>query len=308
VRKRIFFVFLFFAVLVYGSYIFIPPIYTRYQNTKIFNQLNLKVEKLKYDNDKDYFEYIEGGKGSTIVFVHGFQSTKRFWLPYIKRFINNYDVIAMDLPGHGNSSRPKNQKYDLQSLADSLALFIEKKNLNNFHLVGTSMGGGIAAIYAYKNPEKIRSLILINPLGIVQEEKSDLQRLMEKGKNIFFPKSLEEFDEMTVYISGKPLTINSYFKKYFLGQMVKDYSFFRKVFNELVTKSKPLDDILPQITTPTLILIGQKDRIIHPASYECFVDLIPNAKPVRLINGNHVLIDAYFDQAVRSMNKFLKDN
>ncbi len=305
-KKKIISFFLIFVVLTYGTYIFIPPAVTKYYNSKSLKQLNLEVKKLKYDDD--FFEYFEGGKGETLIFVHGFQSTKSFWMPYFKKFINNYNIIAMDLPGHGNSSRPKTQKYDLQSMTDSLALFIEKKNLDNFHLIGISMGGGIVTIYAHKYPQKVKSLILINPLGIDQEKKSDLQELMDKGKNIFFPNNLTEFDEMTMYVSGKHLSLSTYFKKYFLNQMIKNYTFFKIAFNEMLQKTKPLDDILPKITIPTLILIGQKDRIIHPASYEYFVNLMPNAKPIRFENGSHVFVDVYFEQAVKSIDKFLKDN
>jgi len=305
-KKKPIFFFLVFIVFAYSIYIFIPPIVSKYHCVKSFKELNLEVEKLNYEND--FFEYVEGGKGETLIFVHGFQSTKSYWLPYFQKFINKYNIIAMDLPGHGNSSRPKKQKYDLQSMADSLALFIEKKNLTNFHLIGTSMGGGIATIYTYKYPQKVKSLILINPLGIDQEKKSDLQKLLNKGKNILFPKDLNEFDEMTLYLTGNHLFLSFYFKKYFLNQMMKNYVFFKKVFDEMLEKSKPLDNILPKIKTPTLILIGQKDKIIHPASYEYFVNLMPNVKPIRFTNGSHVFVDTYFEQAIKTIDEFLKIN
>jgi abhydrolase domain-containing protein 6 len=306
VKKKIIAFFLIFISLSYGTYIFIPPVVAKYHSSKSLKQLNLEVKKLKYD--EDFFEYLEGGTGETLVFVHGFQSTKNTWVPYFKKFANNYHIVAMDLPGHGGSSRPKMQKYDLQSMAKSLAIFIDKKNLNNVHLIGTSMGGGLVTIYSYQHPEKVKSLILINPLGVDQKKKSELQKLLDRGRNVFFPDNLTEFDEMTIYLTGKQSKLSSYFKKYFLNQMMKKYVFFKKAFKELLEKTQSLDDILPKISTPTLILISQNDKIIHPESYEYFVKLMPNAQSIRFEKGSHVLVDIYFDQAIKAMNEFLRNN
>ena len=303
-KKPIYFL-LSFAVFVFAIYTVLPHIVAKYHSYKSFKDLNLEVKNLKYEND--HIEYVEGGEGETLVFVHGFQSTKNYWLPYFKKFHKKYNIVALDLPGHGNSSRPKDQKYDLQSITKSLEFFIKEKDLKNFHLIGTSMGGGIATIYAHNNPEKLKSLVLINPLGIDQKLKSDLQILMERGKNLLFPKNLEEFDEMAIFISGKPLALSAYFKKYALSQMIKNYFFFKRAFKEMITTTKTLDDILPNIKTKSLLLIGQKDRIIHPASYEYFVKLMPNAKAIRFKHAAHTFIGKYFSKATDSIEEFLKN-
>jgi abhydrolase domain-containing protein 6 len=305
-KKRIIYIFIFFAIIAYGSYVFLPYYLTKQHTLSAYKKLNLEVKKIYYG--KDYFEYIEGGQGETIVMVHGFQSSKNFWVSYIKKLSKNYNIIALDLQGHGNSSRPLNQEYGLQSVAEGLTKFIELKKIDNFHLIGSSMGGGAAAIYAYKNPNKVKSLTLINPLGIDQEHDSELQALVKKGKYIFFPNNVKEFDEMYFYITGKNLSLNSYFKKHIVAQMIKNYSFFKKAFNDLLTKTIPIDDILPKISTKTLLLLSQKDRIIHPNSYEYFVKLMPNAKTIRFLNGAHVFVDNDFAVAIKEIDSFLKNN
>jgi pimeloyl-ACP methyl ester carboxylesterase len=150
-------------------------------------------------------------------------------------------------------------------------------------------------------------LSLLNPLGIDQKNKSDLQLLLEKGHNIFFPKNLEEFDLMTQYVTGKKLNFHSYFKKYVLTQMIKDYSFFKRAFDDLLS-STPLDKILPNIKNKSLILIGKKDRIIHPSSFEYFVELMPNIKAKRIDNGSHVFTGAELNIAIKELISFLKEN
>ncbi len=285
-----------------GVYNYLPFVLAKYHETKSINDLNLVVKKVKYE--KNYFEYMEGGEGDTILLVHGFQSSKSYWLPYIKQLVKNHHVIALDLPGHGNTPNFKTQKYDLYSIADSLHHFVKAKGLDHFHLMGTSMGGGITAIYAYNNPDYLLSLTMINPLGIDQEKKSDLQILLDQGKNLFFPEDLEEFNKLTIYCTGREMSISSYFKKYVIKQMNKKYAFFKEAFNQMLTTT-PLDKILPKIKTKSLILIGQKDKIIHPASFEHFVRLMPNVKPVRLKNGSHVFVDDSFKEAIKEIKDFL---
>jgi pimeloyl-ACP methyl ester carboxylesterase len=307
-KKKIYIIVVLFLALSFGTYSFLPEFLVQHHNTSALKNLNLEIKKINYDND--FFEYVEGGNTNRecIVLVHGFQSSKNFWVPYIREFSKNYSIIALDLPGHGNSSRPKNQKYDLQSITDAFSKFIELKKIEKFHLIGTSLGGGIATVYTYNHPEKVKSLILINPLGIDHVKKSELQNLLAEGKNLFFPNNLKEFDEMAFYISGKSLNLSIFIKNHILNQMISKYSFFKDAFNQLLTKTKPVDNLLPKISTPTLILIGKKDRIILPETYEDFVKFMPNIKPIRLENGNHVLVDENLDIALKEINLFLNSN
>ncbi|OGN61461.1 MAG: hypothetical protein A3F40_02145 [Chlamydiae bacterium RIFCSPHIGHO2_12_FULL_27_8] len=304
-KKKFTYISIVFIALFFSIYSFLPHFLSKYNTKKTFNELGLTTKELKYDND--YFEYVEGGEGPVIVFVHGFQSSKNFWVPYMKKLNKDYTIIAIDLPGHGNSSSPKDQKYDINSLAQTLSRFVEEKGLSDFHLVGSSMGGGVVSIYASEHPDKLKSLTLMNPLGIDRGLRSELQLLLENGKNLFFPSSLDEFDEMALYLTGKKINLNNYFKKYVLTQMNKRYFFFKKAFKELLS-STPLDNVLPKIETRSLIIIGKKDRIIHPDSFEYFVELMPNIKAVRIENGSHVFVDQSFEQASDSMQEFLKEN
>ncbi|NGX56584.1 MAG: Lipase 1 [Candidatus Anoxychlamydiales bacterium] len=295
--------FTFFAI-----YSYLPLFLSKYSEHKNFKELNLKKDVIYYNDNKDYFEYIEGGEGKTnLLLVHGFQSSKNYWVPFIKHLKKDYNIIALDLPGHGNSSRNKKQKFDLESLTTSLNIFVEKKGLKKFHILGTSMGGGITTLYAHHYPDKVKTLSLLNPLGIDQEDKSDLQLLLEKGQNIFFPKNLKEFDQMTIYLTGKKINFNSYFRKYALSKMMSKYTFFKKVFNELLSSTR-LDNVLPNIKTKSLILIGKKDRIIHPSSFEYFVKLIPDIKAKRIDNGTHLFVGDEFKIAIEELKSFLDEN
>ena len=89
-KKPIYFL-LSFAVFVFAIYTVLPHIVAKYHSYKSFKDLNLEVKNLKYEND--HIEYVEGGEGETLVFVHGFQSTKKN-----KWAIGFITVIILGLP------------------------------------------------------------------------------------------------------------------------------------------------------------------------------------------------------------------
>ena len=303
--KKFFFVLGSFCVgCIITLYNAFPGILERYFQKKTYRKVGLEIKAMAVG--KDIIEYVEGGKGQTILFIHGFQGDKNSWMPYTKRLSSYHKVVAIDLPGHGGSSFPSNQNYDIQSLAEAVNRFVEEKKIGPFHLVGTSMGGGISTVYASKYPQKLLSLTLINPLGVNMTEKSDLLKKMEEGKNLLFPENLSDFDEFSTFLTGHPLPINQYFKRYALKKMLKKRPFYQKVFSELI-KSKTVETLLPQISTRTLLLMGGRDRVLHPSSYKIYEEKLPNALSKRIKEGSHVFCGPYFEEALNTMICFFSE-
>ena len=286
-------------------YLFFPHIVADYFTNKTFREIGLEVKTL--DADGLVFEYVEGGSGETVVFFHGFQGDKTSWNGYLKRLISQYHVIAVDLPGHGGTNHLEGQKYDIHSQATTMDQFIQHMNLDSFHLVGISMGGGIGAVYARLFPEKLISLSLLNPYGLVTAPKSELHLKMEKGVNVMFPHTLAELDEFGRYIMGHPFELPRVFKKYLLGKLVEKRAFYRKVFTDLVMGS-PLEPVLAKIKTPTFVLIGGDDRVIHPSSLQVFLQKLPNRTFKLVQHGAHVFIGPHFEEAISSLHEFLNSS
>ena len=111
-------------------------------------------------NDVELF-YIEQGKGSPIVFIHGWMDDHSLWNSQIEYFSKNYRVIAYDQRGHGRSDKPKNG-YSIKTLSDDLYNFTQKLNIGQFTLVGHSLGGMAAMVFALEHPEKVSKLVLVS--------------------------------------------------------------------------------------------------------------------------------------------------
>jgi|GEM_PF-5831122 len=307
-RKKLFvFSFCFFSflastlLLVYHA---LPGILEYYYLEKGYKEAKLEIKHIKIGRDR--FEYGETGKGPTLLLVHGFQGDKRSWLSYIKRLNKDFRVIALDLPGHGESEAPRTMKYDLESQARFVEVFVRKVGLKKFHMMGISMGGGISTVYASMYPDRVQKLIVINPFGSGDARKSDIEKEIEKGNNVFFPESLEELDEFITYIRGKPLSLAKMFKEHLLQKLKEKQAFYRKVFYQLITSEK-LEPFLPEIKAKTLIVVGEKDQILHYSSVDSYKKLVPKVSAKIFKDGNHVFSGPLLEKMVDMVKTFLLD-
>ncbi len=108
---------------------------------------------------------LRAGHGdTTLVFLHGYGESLMAWRLLLDRFTPRYQVLAVDLPGHGLSDRPDGP-YDYPALVERLARMVDQETRGPVILVGHSMGGQLAAGVALARPERVRALVLIAPAG-----------------------------------------------------------------------------------------------------------------------------------------------
>jgi pimeloyl-ACP methyl ester carboxylesterase len=106
------------------------------------------------------------GSGEPIVFIHGMGSAATAWKPIIKSLTNHFKSITIDLPGHGNSTFQSNQPMDPQSLAKLVHQNVIDLGVDNYHLVGNSLGGWIALEMAAKYSQNVKSVVGLAPAGL----------------------------------------------------------------------------------------------------------------------------------------------
>ncbi|MCG7495491.1 alpha/beta hydrolase [Vibrio sp. Of7-15] len=110
-------------------------------------------------NDAEKIAYSVNGSGKTsLIFIHGWSLDSRLWQNQIGYFSEEYQVITIDLAGHGNSSFNR-EEYTMVSFANDIKAVIEKESIDSAILVGHSMGGGVIAEAAKLMPNKVISII-----------------------------------------------------------------------------------------------------------------------------------------------------
>ena len=168
-----------------------------------------KNTSVKYDiaisSDSERIAYGTYGAGDTaLVFIHGWSCDSRYWQEQLSAFSQKYQVITIDLAGHGNSSLGR-LDYTMISFAKDVKAVIEKDNINQAILIGHSMGGGVMAEVARLMPKKVVAIIGIDTLHNVAEElpqkildevaepfRVDFQNAMQAFVLPMFPEGTDE--------------------------------------------------------------------------------------------------------------------
>jgi pyruvate dehydrogenase E2 component (dihydrolipoyllysine-residue acetyltransferase) len=109
-----------------------------------------------------------GEGGQTVVFLHGFGGDLNNWLFNSEKLAEGRQVLALDLPGHGESSKDVGAG-DLDTFVEVVRGFLDTVGVDRAHLVGHSKGGAIALGLALAAPERVASLTLVAPAGLGED-------------------------------------------------------------------------------------------------------------------------------------------
>ncbi len=102
------------------------------------------------------------GEGAPVVFVHGFSNDRFVWDDAARALPEAYRPICYDLRGHGDSGWSVAGRYHLTDHASDLAAIFEALSLERAVVVGHSLGGNVATIFAARHPERVRALALVD--------------------------------------------------------------------------------------------------------------------------------------------------
>ncbi|MER7451033.1 alpha/beta hydrolase [Nocardia beijingensis] len=105
------------------------------------------------------------GSGSPVVFLHNAGTQRRIWDDQVAALRDGHEVFALDLPGYGQSDRPATG-YRLIDYVDMLTAFLDAHRLTDVVLIGNCLGSATSLRYAMGHPERVRALVLINPLTL----------------------------------------------------------------------------------------------------------------------------------------------
>jgi pimeloyl-ACP methyl ester carboxylesterase len=122
--------------------------------------------RLRFDSvrtRKATISILSAGRGEPLVCLHGLGGTKASFLPTVAALADRHRVIAMDLPGFGESDKPIAAAYDAPYFAGSVTGLMDELGIESAHVVGNSLGGRVAIELGLLHPERVRSLVLLSP-------------------------------------------------------------------------------------------------------------------------------------------------
>jgi len=195
------------------------------------------------------------GKGFPLVLVHGFLGSSKMWNPQIDFFKKNFRVITPDLPGFGKSNKIKSHN-NINSIADTILENLKIKKIENYYLLGHSMGGMIVQEMAKKDGDKILKLICYStgPIGEMPERFETVEESRQKLKKIGLENTSKHIAKTWFMLGEKAEYFN------LCIQSGKEAS-IEAVENSLIAIKKYNGvDTLKNIKNETLIIWGDKDK------------------------------------------------
>lgn len=259
----------------------------RYMQPIMGFQAACRTEYAQLDDHRICF-WQAGSAEETVLLLHGFGSSKENWAFVASKFAHCRIVIP-DLPGFGCSDFHFGADYSLAAQAERLADFLEQQDIKKCHVVGSSMGGAIAALLAVNQPEKIASLTLMNAAGVPAERSSLLESSLLDGVNPLAPGSRKDATMVFAICLYKGHRALAAFLSWVLaGEMshrkpVNDY-----LFSLLIVSQQHVFNNLKNVSIPTLILWGSEDRVLDVSCVGAFRQQIPHARSRILANIGHL--------------------
>lgn len=224
--------------------------------------------------------YNTKGNGYPIILLHGVFQDMDVFEPIIKKLSKNYQVISIDLRGHGLSDTPHDSRVDdyisdIQQLLN--ALFI-----NSAYVIGLELGATIATGLTYKSPDLINGMVLINPTDdhstfpdnrIYDRHADEIRTMSDEDKE----KYLLRFRYKNIKQAKK--FVKSHIPSNDLQTMEEEIAVKRSF------KDFDIISLLPDIETRTLVISGQYDGKILYSEGKRISELLPNAE-FKLFEGS----------------------
>ena len=213
---------------------------------------------------------VDEGEGEVVLFLHGWGSDHKDFEGSAKTIQQYMRTINIDLWGFGKSSIPPSS-WSSDNYVNQLYKLVKKLNLKNFHLVGHSFGGKVAAKFCVQYPTLCKSLILVSTAGLIKKMSflqkkrvktyKKLKKLVEEGK--MNPEVLESFGSDDYKKSGQTM---------------------RKIMVTVVNEN--CEEDFKNIKIPTLIVWGRQDKTTPLKMGKRVKKLISGSKFV-IFNGGH---------------------
>ena len=233
------------------------------------------------------------GDGPPLVYFHGGGTFHGF--EWARALANDFRVYA---PYHPNFGESGDAAFDeMGDYVSHYELLFPALGLDTFHLAGASMGGHMAARYAAANPGDIDKLVLNAPAGLISQHAAmpDFSKV-----------SPQDLPKMFV-------TDPSWIEPYWPANPSPEWQAVRNRESraafasreDISATDRALRDGLKSFDRPTLLLWGEKDRIVPLGYAKDWQDVLPHAELAVIPNGSHLLLDE-FPAAVDVLRSFLR--
>lgn len=244
-----------------------------------------------------------------IIMLHGFGASLHTWEPWAQALAPRYRVIRYDLPGFGLSPPDAGEDFSLGRDIAVLGMLMDHLGVARATLIGNSMGGKVAWHFAARYPDRVEKLVLISPDGFAQAGQA-YGEAPRVGAALglmrhFLPKPLLRMNLAPAY--GDPSRLTDALVTRYHDLMLAPGARASMIgrFEQAV-----LDDpagLLPRITAPTLLVWGERDRLIPVSHAKDYLALMPAARLLRFPSLGHLPHEEAPEESLPPVEAFLAE-
>lgn len=271
----------------------------------------MSIEKKTCTVSGNSIAYLHSGSGEPVLLVHGITTYSFIWKNIIPSLAADYEVLAVDLLGCGDSDKPLNVSYAIKDHAERMKEFITILGIRKFHFVGHGLGGSIGQIFAVRYPELLYDLTMINTVAY---DHWPVQPIMAMRTPIVRQLLIAAMDigafalivKRGIYHKERvtPELIDLFMKPMLKPGGRKAFLHYAKSLNnqDLIEIEKKLCEL----AMPVLIIRGDADHYLSAAISEKLCREIPGSLLIRIPAGGHFIQEDEPEQLVQEIKTFLK--
>lgn len=226
-----------------------------------------------------YYDSEHADPRATLLLLHGLGTSSSTWVKVLPRLVQDYRVIAVDLPGFGFSRITNGKSFlTIGEQVEIISRLVEELGLSSFQLIGQSFGGWIAARFAIQNQDRVLHLVLVNNAGVYYKG-------VEKVQELFRLSSMKDLHRLTDAMGRRRSWYYTLLSPFILADMTK-----RKV-SDIIASVEERDFLAEELTTlrmPVSVIWGKRDRLLSIESVKRMQKIVPRLKASYLAEGGHV--------------------
>ncbi len=227
--------------------------------------------------------FVSQGNGTPVILIHGLAASLHDWDALIPPLVGaGYSTYALDLLGHGDSPHPAIAAYQMDWLVDHFVGWLQRLNLTELPvLIGHSLGGYVALEYARRFPQRVRGLVLVDPFYSNDQLPMALRlAYSHPALSGFFltrsPRWLVRWiiDVTSIFMGHRTGGLHALTPEV-REQTTTDYLRTSPAAYGILQADLNLTPYLASISVPSLVVWGEGDRTLAPASFALLVSKLP---------------------------------
>lgn len=226
--------------------------------------------------------YLVTGDGPPLVMVHGIASRAADAAPLYRALGKHYRVYALDLLGYGDSDKPLDSDYSVETQTAIVRGFMDRLALRDAEVLGVSLGGWIALKLAADHPERVRRLILVSSAGVGFKTT-----LHERS---FSASNLAELRHSLSLQTTRAHLLPEFVLRDFLRHSKDKQWIVRRSMRDALSGRHILDGKLQRVRMPVLLIWGTDDRIIPFSVARTMQREMPHARLIALQGCGHLAL------------------